>query len=253
MTKAIQKVEETQIDWNNQDQVEFIKKNVAPQATPQEFGLFVARCKMLGLNPLLPGEIHFVKYGNRPGTIIVGIEGFRKRAQRTGQLAGIKREVIRDDKGKCTGARVTIYRKDWTQPAIEEVSLAEYSTGANNWAKMPETMIKKVAEVSCLRMAFSDELGGLYAPEEMDQATPSSTATSLRQEVANGKPVPMTADEYMDLPEADKEEIHEGVKANGRRRYAEQKKQVSDDIPVIQADEAFNSQASAHMDAIANE
>ena len=48
----------------------------------------------------------------------------------------------------------------------------EYNTGKAMWAKMPETMIKKVAEAAALRMAFPDELGGLYAQEEMDQANP---------------------------------------------------------------------------------
>ena len=36
---------------------------------------------------------------------------------------------------------------------------------------MPETMIQKVAEVHALRMAFPDELGGLYSDGEMDQAS----------------------------------------------------------------------------------
>jgi len=49
------------------------------------------------------------------------------------------------------------------------VALSEYHTGKNPWTRMPETMIKKVAEASALRMAFPDELGGVYSQEEMNQ------------------------------------------------------------------------------------
>jgi hypothetical protein len=124
----------------------------------------------MGLDPLKPGHIHFVKYGNNPGTIIIGIDGFRSKAAKTGKHAGTKRGVIRDDNGKCIGAWCEVYRSDWSHPAREEVSLSEYNSGKSNWAKMPETMIKKVAEVAALRMAFPDELGGVYSDDEMDQA-----------------------------------------------------------------------------------
>jgi hypothetical protein len=124
----------------------------------------------MNLDPLKPGMIHFVKYGNGPGTIVVGIDGFRAKASRTGQCSGIKRGVVRDDKNACIGAWAEVYRKDWQHPARIEVSLAEYTTGRGPWQKMPETMIQKVAEAAALRMAFPDDLGGIYTKEEMDQA-----------------------------------------------------------------------------------
>lgn len=157
------------LPWN-QEQLKLITDTVAKGATPDELKLFLYRCQIMELDPLKPGQIHFVKYGNSPGTIVVGIEGFRARAARTGKLSGIKRGVIRDEKGKCVGAWAEIYRTDWTHPAREEVSLHEYNTGKAGWAKMPETMIKKVAEAAALRMAFPDDLGGIYESSEMDQA-----------------------------------------------------------------------------------
>ena len=63
-----------------------------------------------------------------------------------------------------------VHRKDWTHPAREEVPFVEYNTGKGMWAKMPETMLKKCAEVAALRMAFPDDLGGVYESAEMDQA-----------------------------------------------------------------------------------
>lgn len=155
-------------------QIELIKSVVAKGATNDELQLFLYRCKNLGLDPLKPGQIHFIKYGNSPGTIVVGIDGFRSRAASTGKLAGIKRGAIRDEKGKCIGAWAEVYRVDWKEPAREEVSLSEYNTGKSNWAKMPETMIKKVAEAAALRMAFPGELGGVYSQDEMEQAEVST-------------------------------------------------------------------------------
>lgn len=152
------------------EQLQLIKNTISKDATPDELKLFLYRAQNLGLDPLKPGQIHFIKYGNSPGTIVIGIDGFRTRAAKSGKLSGIKRGALKDDKGKLIGAWAEIYRSDWKECAREEVSLSEYSTGKNLWLKMPETMIKKVAEAAALRMAFPDDLGGIYTNEEMDQA-----------------------------------------------------------------------------------
>lgn len=155
------------------EQMKLITDTVAKGATPDELKLFLYRCKSLGFDPLKAGQIHFVKYGNGAGTIVVGIDGFRTRAMRSQKLSGIKRGVIRNEKGSAVGAWAEVYRTDWQHPARIEVSLAEYSTGRGPWQKMPETMIQKVAEAAALRMAFPDDLGGIYTQEEMDQAEAS--------------------------------------------------------------------------------
>lgn len=164
------------------EQEKLIRDTVARGATHDEFKLFMYRAKNMGLDPLKPGQIHFIKYGNSPGSIVVGIDGMRSRAERTGKRAGVKRGVILNVEGQVTGAWAEVYRKDWNEPAREEVRLSEYSTGKAGWAKMPETMIKKVAEAAALRMAFPDELGGIYAEEEMgvgDKAKPEALAEIL--------------------------------------------------------------------------
>lgn len=154
-----------------QDQIELIKKTVAKDATDDELKMFLHRAKVLGFDPLKPGQIYFVKYRkDSPGSIIIGLDGFRTRAARTGKHTGTKRGVLRDEKGQCIGAWCEVFRVDWKEPAREEVSLAEYRVNYGQWQKMPETMIKKVAEVAALRMAFPDELGGVYSDDEMAQA-----------------------------------------------------------------------------------
>lgn len=163
--------QELQVQSNyTPEQIKLIRDTVARNATEAEFELFLYRCKALGFNPLKPGQIHFVKYGNNPGTIIIGVDGFRSRAMRSGKLSGIKRGIIRDESAKCIAAWAEVYRNDWQHPAREEVAMSEYNAGKGMWLKLPETMLKKVAEVAALRMAFPDDLGGLYSDEEMDQA-----------------------------------------------------------------------------------
>lgn len=178
MSNALQVINENKF---TPEQLQLIRDTVAKNATPDELKLFLYRCQNMGLDPLKPGMIHFVKYGTGPGTIVVGIEGFRARAHSTGKLSGIKRGVIRDDKGKCVAAFCEVYRSDWQHPAREEVSMAEYNTGKGPWQKMPETMIKKVAEAATLRMAFPDQLGGIYTNEEMDQAERDSHRVAPQQ------------------------------------------------------------------------
>ena len=151
------------------EQIALVRDTVAKNATNDELQLFLYRCKAMGLDPLKPGQIHFIKYGNGPGTIVVGIDGFRARAAATNKHSGTKRGILRDEKGHCVGAWCEVYRADWREPAREEVSLSEYNTNKGPWAKMPETMIKKVAEAAALRMAFPDELGGIYTSEEIDR------------------------------------------------------------------------------------
>lgn len=166
MNQAIKIVKQ---DWT-EEQINLITATIARNATPDELKLFLYRCQTLGLDPLKPGVIHFVKYGAGPGSIVIGIEGFRSLAARTGKLAGIKRGTLKTDKGILLGAWAEVYRSDWKEPAREEISLAEYNTGKSMWARMPETMAKKVAECAALRMAFPDDLGGVYEHAEMDQA-----------------------------------------------------------------------------------
>lgn len=175
------------------EELALITDTVAKGATPKELQLFLYRCNNLGLDPLKSGQIHFVKYGTGPGSIVVGIDGFRAKAAATGKLTGIKRGVLRDDKGACIGGWAEVYRSDWTQSAREEVSLHEYDTGKAMWARMPETMIKKVAEAAALRMAFPEQLGGVYESSEMDQAESGRQQSSVRPqqpEIGDGDTTP---------------------------------------------------------------
>jgi len=187
-------------------QIDLIKKTIAVGATDDELKLFLYVANKRGLDPLLD-QIHFVKRKRKNAkgewetihSIQTGIDGFRVIADRTDKLSGIKRGVIKNGQNEITGAWAEVYRKDWQEPAREEVSFAEYcQTNAKGepthmWAKMPETMIKKCAESAALRMAFPQDLSGLYTHEEMGQAENGN----MVEEVKDTEPSPPSEDDQL--------------------------------------------------------
>jgi len=145
--------------------VEDIKKYIAPKATDKELFMFIGISKSYKLNPF-KREIHFVKYGDAPASIIVGYEQYLKRAERTGKLDGWKCWIEKDTIGEK--ACLEIKRKDQSSPIHWEVYRKEFDKQQSTWKSMPTFMLKKVAIAQGFRLAFPDELGGLpYIPEEM--------------------------------------------------------------------------------------
>lgn len=167
-------------NWTQED-IKLIKETVANGASPSEFKLFLYTAAKYELDPLIK-QIWCVKYGERPAAIFTGRDGFLHIAHKSNQFNGMETTPIRNDKGQLVAARCVVWRKDMTHPFTVEVPLAEYDlsvkpgqTGKpNNWNKMPETMLKKVAESQCLRRAF--DISGIYSPEEMDEVQDSTPA-----------------------------------------------------------------------------
>jgi phage recombination protein Bet len=142
-----------------------VKKFIAPNATDKELFMFMGIAKSYGLNPM-KREIHFVKYGTNPASIIVGYETYLKRAERTGKLDGWKCWIEKDEIGEK--AVIEIKRKDQSMPIKWEVYRKEFDKAQSTWKSMPTFMLKKVAIAQGFRMAFPDDLGGMpYIPEEM--------------------------------------------------------------------------------------
>ncbi len=165
----------------SENDLQLIKDTVAKNATTAELNLFLYRAKAMGLNPLKPGQIYFVKYGTSAGTIVVGLDGFRSLAEKTGKHRGTRRGVLKDSQGNLTGGWAEVSREGWVHPARAEVSLSEYGKNQGNWKTMPETMITKVAECAALRMAFPDDLGGVYGEDERIVTETTQSAPQARQ------------------------------------------------------------------------
>lgn len=165
------------------EQIDLIKLNFAYGATDTELAFFLEVARIRRLNPLL-GEIKWVrrrKYDKSLGkwvetaSIIIGIDGARRKAQESGKMDGIDVDVIRES-GKITYGIATLYLRGSSHPIIARAPWDEYCAKDRDgnvtqfWMDKAETMIKKVAEFTAYRMAFASELGGMYIDEEMQQA-----------------------------------------------------------------------------------
>lgn len=157
--------------------------------TDQEVAMFLNLCRFQHLNPFLR-EAYLIKFGNQPATIVTGKDAITKRAMRNPKFAGQQAGVVifHEETGdleyrngslqiegeKLVGGWAKVYVKGYEVPIEAVVSYQEY-VGTNKqgevnsqWSKKPATMIRKVALVQALREAFPEDLGGMYASEEMN-------------------------------------------------------------------------------------
>lgn len=174
----------------NTEQIELIKSQIAPKATDDELKLFIYQAKRTGLDPMAR-QIYAIHRNVKDSkgnwvekmTIQTSIDGFRVIAERSGDYAGqdepIFTDVLGEDgKVKDKSCKVTIYRfrGDIRYPASVGVAYwSEYvqkdreGNPIGLWAKMPRTMLAKVAEALALRKAYPQDLSGIYTGDEMDQ------------------------------------------------------------------------------------
>lgn len=175
------------------DQVALIKSQIAPKATDDELKLFIYQAKRTGLDPMAR-QIYAIHRGGKM-TIQVSIDGFRVIAERSGDYAGQDEpefEEILDGEGKkkdlVCKVRVYRFRGDTRYPASVGVAYwSEYAQKDFNgnltgmWAKMPRTMLAKVAEALALRKAYPQDLSGLYTTDEMAQADNGQTVQPVSE------------------------------------------------------------------------
>lgn len=190
-------------------QLEVIRKIVAPKGTTDaELKLFLMYCQRTGLDPI-GRQIWFSERRAKDpqtGQWIVTrvpettIDGFRITAERSGEYQGQTAPqwcgadgVWRDawlEAGPPAAARVGIWRDKFREPLYavalyrEYVQLKSDGTTTQMWQKMPAGQLAKCAEALALRKSFPRDLSGLYAREEMEQAT---TAADAAKEVAAEK------------------------------------------------------------------
>lgn len=166
------------------EQVELIKKTIAPSANDNELKLFLYQCQRTGLDPLTR-QIYCIHRGGKM-TIQTSIDGFRVIAERSGTYAGQDEPIFTyDDNKKLVSAKVTVYRfapNGTRYPASVGVAFWNEYAGQNLWVKMPHTMLAKVAEALALRKAYPQDLSGLYSMEEMEQADEKENKEEVKEE-----------------------------------------------------------------------
>lgn len=103
-------------------------------------------------------------------SLVNSISDVRSTATRAGQSGKSEPRYEFDEGGKVISCSVTVWKRGGDDRGYTaKVYFSEYTTGKNQWAKRPLTMIAKVAEMHALRMAFPDELGQVYVEEEFDR------------------------------------------------------------------------------------
>lgn len=171
-----------------------VQKYLSPNATitDDEFMFFFQLCKVHKLNPFLK-EAYIIKYGTAPATIVTDYKVLQQIADRSGVLDGIKQGIVVIDKNgevierkgqvkapsdELIGAWCEVYRSDRKIPIYVSVNLDEFKQfkkdGSlnSNWSGKPTFMIEKVAKAHALRVAFPQEMQGVYVEEEMPTEQP---------------------------------------------------------------------------------
>ena len=168
------------------DQVELVKSQIAPEATVDELKLFLYQAQRTGLDAL-SRQIYCIHRNvktptgwTKKMTIQTSIDGFRVIAERSGNYGGQSEPIFTEVDGKLVSCKVSVFRfhNDVRYEAAVAVAYWEEYCQRNNegkpmglWAKMPHTMLSKVAEALALRKAYPQDLSGLYTGDEMAQST----------------------------------------------------------------------------------
>jgi phage recombination protein Bet len=174
-------------------QKELIKRTVAKGATDDELDLFIHYCQKSGMDPLRK-QAHFIvrksknKATNeweRSITMMIGIDGFQKRATQDPNYLGIIANAVREkdvflfdaakgeithqfkqtERGKLIGAYAMLKRKGM-EPALCWVSMEEYGQDNFFWNSKGEVLIVKTARATLLRREYPDTFSGVYEPSE---------------------------------------------------------------------------------------
>lgn len=216
-------MQETGLQQNNgqltPQQIETLAKaGVIPKNTPPAIvEVFAVMCAQHGLSPFKK-EIYLVEYNGKYSNI-VGIDGFRAKAARTGCLAGRDdaKFNLQPDGSFQTAAQLAAKREMpitctvtvWKVvsgircPFTKTVVFTEYCPANKpmKWGTMPYNQIEKCAEAAALRSGFADETAGLNIEEEsaaiqditISAAPPKQDAPQLD---------PALADRYFEVSDA---------------------------------------------------
>lgn len=145
---------------------------------------FIAACDRTGLDPTAK-QIYAAQMGGK-WTVLIGVDGMRVVAQRTGEYDGQDPIEWQASEGGAWltvppktpyAARIRIYRKGISRPLEQTVTMSEFGGKGGNWDKRPGHMLGIRAETHGFRRMFPMELSGLYTPEDFqDGLTDTSDA-----------------------------------------------------------------------------
>jgi phage recombination protein Bet len=193
------------------EQLDAVRKVLAPDLTDQELQLFAMVAHRSHLDPFAK-QIYAIKRNGKL-TFQTGIDGFRASAEETGEYRGSDEPeygpIVEAPFPHPEWARVTVHRQflggDWLhQPAT--VYWDEYypgDAGGHQWRKMPRAMLSKAAEAAAFRRAFPKRFGGVYEATEMAQADSdmADRPTSAKSNAAHRRAAIMATTEVVRAPD----------------------------------------------------
>jgi phage recombination protein Bet len=182
-TKAVVPKNSAAAVWAD-NQLDMLRKNLFPHLNNQEFVLLVGMGRRFKADPY-KRQIWAVKYSkDEPAAIFLARDWYRKEAQRdkaynghfvdavyTGDEFEVEDGIVHHhwnlkDRGELAGAYCVTYRKGIDRPFFVYCDFKEYNKAQSTWRKLPITMMKKVPESQCLRMAFQERFEGTYDESE---------------------------------------------------------------------------------------
>lgn len=210
--------EVTQFQGLNREQIELLKRTYCQGATDDELALANSLIQRTQLDPFAR-QIAFIKRWNSDlkrevMTPQITVDGARLLAERTKQYGGQlgpwwcgpdgEWKDIWLERTAPVAAKVGVIRKDWNEPLYAVARFDAYAARNKDgnlialWAKMPDLMIAKCAEMLALRRAFPAELSGLYSDDEMQQAGNGHAAPKAPQKVHEAAIVEMVTQDQLD-------------------------------------------------------
>ena len=188
-----------------EDKIKTLERaGIIPADTPPaQIAVFAEVCRRHNLDPFLK-QVYLVGYAGKY-SVIVGIDGFRSRAERTGLHAGTDEAKFNMTSGgqwksaaelapsvkTPTSATVTVYKVvgGVRVPFVHTALFAEFAQRGGKWPVMPYQMLAKVAESHALRKAFPEALSGLHTHEEIaaitDQVEPEARPETEEETLEN--------------------------------------------------------------------
>ena len=177
-------------------QVTMLRHIGVEKAGDADLQVFFHQCQRTGLDPFAR-QIYMIERWSKDGpkyTIQTGIDGYRligrRAAQRAKETISVKqplwahpdggwRDVWLPAWGTPGAAKVTILRggEEFTGVALfDEYKQTKRDGGLTQmWAQRPAGQIAKCAEALAWRMAFPQDLAGIYTDTEMEQADNRTT------------------------------------------------------------------------------
>ncbi|MGW9541946.1 recombinase RecT [Streptomyces anthocyanicus] len=185
----------------NDQQVAALRHLGVEGASPADLAVFFHVVKRTGLDPFAR-QIYMISRkskGEHKQTIQTGIDGYRLIGRRAANARGETISVGAPEWAREDGQWVPIWSTKWGHPLAARVTInrngqpftavalfdeykqTKYDGGLTQmWSQRPAGQIAKCAEALAWRMAFPQDLAGVYVEDEMQhadsQATPAPAA-----------------------------------------------------------------------------